>query len=266
MADFTLSYSDSSEGWPSFYSFVPDWMVGMNNRFYSFNKGNLYLHNSDNAARNNYYGVQYNTKVLTIFNDQPLENKIFKTISLQGDDSWDVNINSDIQTSGRIDQEWFIKKEQEWYSYIRNLGSVPVGEEQLSQRSISGIAQSTSVTGASGALIANFDLAVNIGSFLSVGDYLYYAVGPSFSSPVLTGQVTNIEVDKPNSINRITFDDTIGGATNPPNQTDYYLFVKDQTAESHGILGHYAEVLLENDNIAITELFAVSSEVMISYP
>ena len=36
MSFFTLSYSYTTQGWPSFYSYEPDYMVGMNNYFYSF--------------------------------------------------------------------------------------------------------------------------------------------------------------------------------------------------------------------------------------
>ena len=32
---YTLSYSESSKGWPSFYSFTPEFMIGMNSFFYN---------------------------------------------------------------------------------------------------------------------------------------------------------------------------------------------------------------------------------------
>ena len=63
--NYTLTYSQSSKGFPSFYSFYPDWMIGMNNYFYSFKGGNLYRHNV-NETRNNYYGVQYGLLLLEI--------------------------------------------------------------------------------------------------------------------------------------------------------------------------------------------------------
>ena len=63
----TLSYSDGVKGWPSFYSFLPDFMIGMNSYLYTFNGGNLYRHNT-NALRNNYYGVQYNSNITSVFN------------------------------------------------------------------------------------------------------------------------------------------------------------------------------------------------------
>ena len=53
----TLSYSEGSKGWPSFYSYIPEYMMGMNSYFYSFDGGNLYRHNT-NAIRNNYYEQQ----------------------------------------------------------------------------------------------------------------------------------------------------------------------------------------------------------------
>jgi hypothetical protein len=101
MANYTLSYSESSQGWPSFYSFNPDYMVGMNNYFYSFKGGNLYRHNV-NETRNNFYGVQYTSKVVSVFNMSALENKIFKTLNLEGNSGWATLMETDIQTSGFI--------------------------------------------------------------------------------------------------------------------------------------------------------------------
>lgn len=266
MAEYTLSYSNSVEGWPSFYSFIPEWMLGLNSHFYSFNNGSLWRHNSDAVTRNNFYGVQYNTKVVLPFNQNPLENKLFKTLNLEGNDPWDALLTSDIQDSGYIEQEWFKKKEGSWFSFVRNSGTVPAGDDEYELRSANGLAKSSSIGGSSGAVVINFALSVNIGSIISVGDNLYNAVGPSYNTPLFAGQVTNIEVDKPNNINRITIDDTVSGATAPVNADDFYLYVKNAVAESHGILGHYCQVELENDSTTAIELFAVESEVMKSFP
>ena len=109
MPNYTLTYSESAQGWPSFYSFNPDYMIGMNNYFYSFKGGNLYRHNV-NEVRNNFYGAQYNSILKSVFNLSPLENKLFKTLNLEGDDSWDATMDTDIQDSGFIDADWFEKK------------------------------------------------------------------------------------------------------------------------------------------------------------
>ena len=107
--NYTLTYSESSKGFPSFYSYTPDWMIGMNNYFYSFNGGNMYRHNV-NTTRNNYYGAQYNSTISSVFNENPLENKIFKTINLESNSSWSAILKSDIETSGFIEKTFFVKK------------------------------------------------------------------------------------------------------------------------------------------------------------
>ena len=104
--NYTLTYDRGVTGFPSFYSYYPDFMMGMNNYFYTWKGGNLYRHNT-NETRNNYYGVQYTSQVISVFNDSPLENKLFKTIELGGDDRWDVSLISDQQTTGFIDEDWF---------------------------------------------------------------------------------------------------------------------------------------------------------------
>ena len=55
---YTISYDPGVQGFPSFYSYQPDYMMGMNSYFYTFKNGNLYRHNT-NETRNQYYGVNY---------------------------------------------------------------------------------------------------------------------------------------------------------------------------------------------------------------
>ena len=66
----TLSYNNDSKGWPSFYTYYPDYMIGMNSFFYSFKGGNLFRHNT-NTLRNNYYGVQGESSITSVFNPKP---------------------------------------------------------------------------------------------------------------------------------------------------------------------------------------------------
>ena len=60
------------------------------------------------------------------------------------------------------------------------------------------------------------------------------------------------------------------GATNPiPIQDAYFLYIKNPIAESHGVLGHYCEFVLElpiGKSQTASELFAVEAEVMKSFP
>lgn len=83
----------------------------MNNYFYTFNGGNLFQHNI-NETRNNYYGTQYNSQITSVFNQNPLENKIFKTINLESDSAWQAVAETDIQQNGFIDDNWFVKRKE----------------------------------------------------------------------------------------------------------------------------------------------------------
>ena len=256
MANKTLTYKDEITGWVSFYSYYPDWMIGMNNYFYTFKGGNLYRHNV-NPLRNTFYGTYTPSSVQSVFNAAPLENKLFKTINLEGDAQWAVTLETDLQYSGFIQSTWFEKKEASFFAFIRNN---TVG--QLALRSVNGIGRSTSVTGGN---VINFAPSIEIGSIISVGDYFYFSL-PPYTTPVLAGAVTAITVDLVTGINRITINTTIPGTTPIPIQNAFFLYIKNSVAESHGVLGHYCTFNIENGSTDKVELFAVQSDVMKSFP
>jgi len=262
MSTYTLTYEpERAKGWTSFYSYEPDWMIGMNSYFYTFKGGNLYRHNT-NSVRNNFYGVQYGSSIKSVFNDDVLFNKLFKTIALQGTASWGVTLESDIQDSGFINSEWFEKKEQVWFAFVRNSGDIPAGDDEYVLRSVNGIASSTTVdTTDPSAVEINFSTSVTVSGIISVGDRLYFG----YPTPTLCGQVTEINVDLPNGVNQLVVDISDTGAL-PPSNTEYFFFIKNAVAESHGILGHYAIFTMTNNSANQVELFMTQSDVMKSYP
>lgn len=269
MSLYTLTYSPSAEGWPSFYSFYPEWMVGMNNYFYSFKGANLYRHNT-NPIRNNFYGIQGFSQITSVINDLPLENKLFKTINLEGDAPWTMSpmITDLDQNFGEINASWFEKKEQSYYAFIRSNTQTPPPVLQYPQRSVNGIGRTNLVVTLGPNQDINFSISplISIGNVVSVGDYLYWATGPSYSNPILGGEITGITVDLPNGDNYLTIDNSIPGALPVPNTTPFIMYIKSATAESHGLLGHYLRFVATNTSTNKVELFAVESEVMKSYP
>jgi hypothetical protein len=273
--NYTLTYSEGSKGFPSFYSYFPDYMIGMNQYFYTFKGGNLFRHNV-NSNYNTFYGTTYDSTISTVFNEQPLQNKIFKTINLESDDAWSFNGNTDIQNNGYITagptENWYERKEGDWFAFIRtnNNTGADVTQGAFELRSLNGIGRSVSENGPAAVYEILFNLNVNIGSIVSVGDYLYFSV-PPYDTPQFAGVITDIQVDKVNGINQLVIDTTtVAGTTYPvPINDAYFLYIKNPIAESHGILGHYCEFTLTLDKtIAInpSELFAVESEVMKSFP
>jgi hypothetical protein len=264
--EYTLTYSQTSKGWPSFYSYIPDYMIGMNQYFYTFNGGNLYQHNA-NVSRNNFYGEQYNSQITTVFNQNPLENKIFKTINLESDQAWQANLETDIQQNGFIENTWFVEKEGAYFAFLRQNGEIPALAGQYAMRSANGIGKCMSNSSVGSTTTINFSTnpLVDIGSIVSVGDFLYFSL-PSYTTISLAGQITNINIDIPSGVNQISIDTSISGTSTITIQDPYILYIKSSVAESHGLLGHYCIFTLINESPLATELFAVESEVMKSYP
>jgi len=90
-SNITLGYSPRAKGWASRYSFIPQTGVTMGNKFYTFYNGKAYLHNSDTALRNNFYGTQYSSDVQIIFNDNPTYISDFLTVNYEGDSNWEIS-------------------------------------------------------------------------------------------------------------------------------------------------------------------------------
>jgi len=265
MANYTLTYSEIAKGWVSFYSFYPEWMQGMNNYLYTFKSGNLYRHNV-NSKRNTFYedywirvgnidGAFVPSQLQSVFNDSVMESKLFKTISLQGDDVWDIQLETDLENSGYITGNWFEYKESTYYAFVRNNSN-----GQLSLRSVNGIGNSLTVVGGN---VINFSInpLILVGNIISVGDYLYFGTNVQFA-----GIVTAINVNLPAGINQIVINTTATGTVPIPTNVNYFLYIKNSIAESHGVLGNYCTFTMQNYNKDKMELFAVQSEVMKSFP
>ena len=253
----TLSYSEDAKGWPSFYSFIPDYMVGMNSYFYSFSGGNLYRHNT-NTQRNTYYDQFSPSTITGVFNTEPQTIKLFKTMSYESDDNWGCTaLFTELGTGSMLATE-FQQKEREWFTFLRENATTI----NWNARSTNGIGPSLLSAGASPAITVEF--AFNLGSILSVGDYLYKAL---IGVPSYLGQVTAVN----RTTNTITYNDTIpavDGAvtTGPPAVGDFIVFMKNALAESHGARGYFMQFTLENTSVDPVELFSVGSSVMKSYP
>lgn len=266
--EYTLTYSEAVEGWPSFYSYHPDWILGMNNFLYTWRNGNLYRHNT-NANRNQFYGVNYPSTLTSVFNDNPLENKLYKTLNLEGDAAWDATMETDLEFTGFIQAPWFERKEASYFAFVRNSGATPANVDQYPLRSLNGIGKSSNALTVGTTLTVDFSISplVAIGSIISIGDMFYFTLPPLYDTPQLAGQVINVIVNYPAGQNRVVVDTSIPNTVPlPPVVVPYWLYIKNSVAESHGVLGHYCVFTLTNNSPNKVELFAAESDVMKSYP
>lgn len=80
----TVSFSERSESWVSFKSFVLETGISLNNDYYSFNKGDLWLHHVSDS-HNVFHGEDFApSTVTTIFSDTNGAVKSFGTLNYTG--------------------------------------------------------------------------------------------------------------------------------------------------------------------------------------
>jgi len=247
---YTLTYSESANGWPSFYSFIPEKMIGMNNSFYSFKGGSLYKHNSNSRPRNNFYGEQYESTISGVINVEPTTIKKFKTISLEGNAAWDCSVYSDLE-AGFIDKDWFSLKEGEQYAYIRRRDD----DNTFEARSAQGVG-SVSTVDSSVITSVILTFTFNIDSMISVGDKLY---GVNSGTPEFAGTIIAV------SGAAITIDSSAPGAIVPVNG-QFIMYIKNNIAESYGATGYYLAYTLTNDSTSFVELYGIGSNLFKSFP
>jgi hypothetical protein len=151
----TLSFDENAKGWTSRYSYKPEFGCSLNNSFYTFKYGDLWLH-SQGVIRNNFYDLQYSSTITLIVNESPSVVKSFKTINYEGTDGWwmtglktdtDVAIqitpNNYTNLALNISNGYFYdafedmnykvgfnKLENKYFAYIKN--DTPVNEEEVS--------------------------------------------------------------------------------------------------------------------------------------
>ena len=91
----TLQFDESVRGWPSFFTFKPRFTFSLANKMYSIGNqlgsdNKLYVHNSTNVDRAEFYGESNKSKVTFVVNPNIDKSKVFKTINYEGSNGWEV--------------------------------------------------------------------------------------------------------------------------------------------------------------------------------
>lgn len=251
MAQHTLTFDEKVNGWTSFHTYYPEYMVEMNNQFYTFKDGQLYKHNVDSGDRNTYYGEAGNSSIEFVVNDSPSDVKNLRALSLESNNkTWSATIETDIE-KGHIDKSSFENKEGINYAYIRRNADADVDTTLLS-------VQGVGVLDAISENVLTFD---NVPGTVSVsdgipqmGDILYFINN--------LGEQKKIgRIESKTSV-RIT----VESQENTPSLNDFCFAVKNSIAESFSLKGYFAKVKLTSESTDPCELFAVNTELDKSFP
>lgn len=246
MSKFTLTFSDRGEeseqsGWTSFWGYYPELMLSLAGKFYSFKDGQIYEHNdNDNITRNIFYNQSVVSKITTILNAQNAEDKIFKTLVIEGNDSWHTEIKTNY-TNSEIKQEEYAKKESKFYAHIRKNED----EDDYTDRAQGiGIIED----------IDNNEITFSepIPTLVNAGEQLFQL---NNGGQELIGDITDIQGDT------IVIDTII----NQPIVNAFCFSVKSARIQGSEIRGYFAEVTLTNDSNERVELFAINSNVVLSH-
>lgn len=246
--NYTIGYDDSIKGFPSFYSFNPQWMGSLNNKFYSFSNGQLYRHyDESNPVRNNFYGVDYDSTVKLIINQGPSEIKVLKTLILEGNKAWGTTVRSYLNdetssiTQSTVLSTEYVRKEGKLYAYVRR--NELAGD--LSAKNAFGIGEIESIS------TLTLTMKNSLPTSISIGDEVYN------STPVLVGTVTAF-----NKANKTITLTSVGSLA----ADDFILGQKSSRVEGSEIRGYNFEVDLVDDSNTRTELYALGSNVFKSLP
>lgn len=229
----TVTYSQRNKSWTSRWTWYPDWMEGLGNKFFSWKNGSLWTHDS-NETRGSFYGTTYSCEITGIMNDNFSDDKVFKTIHLDSDQPWDVELSTDLMT-GYISKEDFQKKESFYFAYIRNNS----GNIDLESNQSSGLGYVSLVSVLTLTISGSVDGA-------TIGDSLYTYISESLTE---IGTIT--------AINGSTV--TVDSFVYTPTGGEFVFSVRNSQAESTGLIGYNMSVRLINDTTEETELFEVTS-------
>ena len=87
----TVAFDELINGWVGFYSYKPSQMFSVKNDFYSIEYANIWKHYSQNVDVTSFYGTSGGANITFIFNQNPSNNKVFKTVNYEGDNGWQVD-------------------------------------------------------------------------------------------------------------------------------------------------------------------------------
>jgi hypothetical protein len=141
----TLSFDEGAKGWASFYTFNPKFGFTVNKNFFTLYNNDLWKHNQEysiTTPKNTFYGVFNGSNITLVANQEPSIVKNFNTINYEGSSDWVMEssitdsgntaiqiLKSSTSVADGVIPVSFIRKEDKYYSHLRNNTSATVKGE-----------------------------------------------------------------------------------------------------------------------------------------
>jgi len=249
-ANSTVSFSESTNGWVSKKSFIPEAGFSLENKYFTFKNGHIYEHHV-NSAHGNFYGSASIPYVEFLLNEAPANMKNFRTLNYEGDSGWTCASITTDQQDGDISS--FIQKENKYFNYIKGIAET---ETTLDPKALN--VQGIGTWNSRNAALASVTLTVNAGipPELQIGDKLYEYLGHGGYN--LIGVITG------KTATTVTASTDGTGESAGSSSAVYLLYVKDARWQTSGLLGYYAKVKMQTIQTTAKEIYSVGSEISIS--
>ena len=247
-ANSTVSFSESTNGWVSRKSFIPEAGFSLENKYFTFKNGHIFEHHV-NTTHGNFYGSQSTPYVEFLLNEAPANMKNFRTLNYEGDLGWTCSSITTDQQDGDISA--FIQKENKYFNYIKGIEET---ETTLDPKALN--VQGIGTWNSRNAALASVTLTVDAGipPELQIGDKLYEYDREYNLIGTITGK----------SATTVTASTDGTGESAGSSSAVYILYVKDARWQTSGLLGYFAKVKMQNTATTSKEIYSVGSEISIS--
>lgn len=118
--------------WKAFFDFAPENYAPIGSEIVSFKDGQIWIHDK-NETRNNFYGIQYTSKITPVFNKNPDEMKVWNSCTIlsrqdNNKNDWAApNITNNNGQQSRLKKPSFAKIQEYWCApFKRDLNTVGV--------------------------------------------------------------------------------------------------------------------------------------------
>lgn len=223
-----LIFVEKAIGFTEYQTFEPDFMLSANNEFYSWKNGIMYQHNAS-ETRNNFYGVQYESKLKFSVNHSFGSGKIFNALGIYSTHPWLAKLKTP-STAREIPKDSFDKQNEFWFSEI--MGNT---NDDIYNNSVFGLG---SYPVSAGVININF-----IPDGMCVGD------------KIISKDITFIA----NEIIGVS-GNTITLQNNVTHTSTFLMYAKNQNIDGASIKGNIMEVELISDETEKVEIRAVKTE------
>lgn len=115
LTGFNIAFSTNGQKWVTRYSYIPEGMERLKNKFFSFKDGSIFIH--DKGTNNTFYGVAAPSIVKVVSNFNPSLVKTFDAISIEGNDAWTASFENTDQSSSLATTD-YAEKERSYYADI----------------------------------------------------------------------------------------------------------------------------------------------------